>query len=179
MRYLISVPFTLCFSAQPELRQAIAISYGRINGENGFERLVREMSVASSDQDAMKIAIALVSFKEEALNRRALELSFTGKINIGHIAYMVIAASSNTESKDAVWKWFTANSEQLLKTYSGTGLNSAMVENLISGAGTNRPDEVREYFSKHAVKEAEMGIRKGLELLEAYTGLMKRLRAGM
>ncbi|MDH2905595.1 MAG: ERAP1-like C-terminal domain-containing protein, partial [Methanomassiliicoccales archaeon] len=118
-------------------------------------------------------------FKEGELNRRALELSFTGKVNIGHIAYMVIVATSNNESRDAVWKWFVDNREKLLKTYSGTGLNSAMVENLISGAGTRRPDEVRDYFNTHTVKEADMGIRKGLELLEAYVGLMKRLRAGM
>ncbi|MBX8636568.1 MAG: M1 family metallopeptidase [Thermoplasmata archaeon] len=164
---------------EPELRQAVAISYARVNGENAFDRLLKEMTSAGSDQDAMKIAIAMVSFKEGELNRRALELSFTGKVNIGHIAYMVIVATSNNESRDAVWKWFVDNREKLLKTYSGTGLNSAMVENLISGAGTRRPDEVRDYFNTHTVKEADMGIRKGLELLEAYVGLMKRLRAGM
>ena len=161
---------------EPELRQAVAISYARVNGKRGFERLVREMASAGSDQNATQIAISLVSFKESELNRRSLELSFTGKVNKGHIAYMVIAATSNPDSKEAVWKWFCARRKELLDTYAGTGLNSAMIENLISGAGTIRESEIREYFRKHGVREAAMGIRKGLELLGAYCNLMERLR---
>ncbi len=164
---------------EPELRQAVAISYARTMGDEGFDRLVSAMGSAESDQDAMKIAISLISFKEGELNRRALELSFTGKVNAGHIAYMVTAATSNPESKEAVWKWFLANREKLLKTYAGTGLNGWMVENLISGAGTVMTNEVREYFRTNRVSEAETGIRKGLELLSAYIGLKERLRAGI
>ena len=48
---------------------------------------------------------------------------------------------------------------------------------MISSAGLGREDEVKEYVSKTNLEDASAGVKKGLEMLEIYSNVRKRLGA--
>jgi len=81
----------------------------------------------------------------------------------------------NPFAKAVTWDWVRKNMETLRELFRGTPNVSFLLQDVISRTGIGREDVVKEYLSKTTIEEADQGIRKGLELLEAYSSLAERL----
>ncbi|MBX8642159.1 MAG: ERAP1-like C-terminal domain-containing protein, partial [Thermoplasmata archaeon] len=160
---------------KPELKQAVAVAYARTYGASGLNKLIRALKDSKTDQDATKITISLASFRDESAVMKALELSFTGDLNIGHVPYVIISCSRNPDARRVLWKWFRSNDGKLIQAYSGTGLIAPMIEYIISGCGIVDPEDVRQYFAQKSIAEATRAARKGLEQLDINLSLIKKL----
>ncbi|MBX8631254.1 MAG: M1 family metallopeptidase [Thermoplasmata archaeon] len=161
---------------EAELKGAAVIAYARTRGMVAFEEISGKMKSAESDQNAMKLSMALVSFREGNAVRRGLDLSFTGELNIGHLPYVFIAASRNPEGRKEMWEFFTSNRDRIIKTFRGTGLNSLILERIIANCGVLLGNEITEYLSNHDIPEASAGVRKGLEIMSVRRKLAERIR---
>jgi tricorn protease interacting factor F2/3 len=164
-------------SLDPNIRTAVAIAYARAeNNERAFSRLADMAERAQTEADVIKILWGLTHFKDPVLIRKALDFSLSGRINRGDCLYAVSAACSNSDARDANWKWFEENFDKIRQVFSGTGYAGTLAEDVIPSAGLDRPEEeVKAYASRLSVPEAERGIRKGLELLGVYSKARKRL----
>jgi tricorn protease interacting factor F2/3 len=171
----LSARFDNWESLRPELKQAVAIAYARTSGAGGFAKLTEKLKNSKTDQDATKIAISLAWFKDVETVRKGLDMLFGGEMNIGHVPYVIVSGTRNPEARRTVWEWFTSNDGKLIHAYAGTGLIGSVVENVISGCGLAEPEAVRQYFLRKNIAEATRSIRKGMELLEIYLSLIKRL----
>jgi tricorn protease interacting factor F2/3 len=159
--------------AEPELKFAIACGYARTAGEKALPVIMEKLKHADGESLKVRLSLALMSFKQSKITEEVLARLFSGDFNLGTIAYMVNYASSVRESKATVWKWFVDHGEELFRAYSGTGVNSFLVETLISRAGMHDPVSVEKYAASRSFPAAERAKEKGLELLRCYQRLMR------
>jgi tricorn protease interacting factor F2/3 len=159
----------------PDLRTATAIAFARQNGERGFNELTAAMKRMANEADVIKLLFALTSYREPELVKRALDFSLTGEISRADCAYAISGASSNPAARVVTWNWVTENLQMLIELFRGTGNVSFLMQEVISRTGIGREKLVRDYLSKTRIEEADRGITKGLELLEAYSNLAERL----
>ena len=75
------------------------------------------------------------------------------------------------------WNWVKNNFHVFRELFQGTPYVSQLLQEVISRTGLGREEEMRDYFSKVKIAEADKGIRKGFELLDIYSNLKKRLDA--
>lgn len=159
----------------PNIRTAVAVAYARVNGENAYAGLMSAMKKKGNEADTVKIFVALTSFREPELVRKALDYSIAGEVNRADSIYAINSAAQNPFARAVTWDWVTKNIGTLQELFSGTGTVSSLLESVISRTGIGREKEVREYFSRNSISGADKGIAKGLELLEIYSGLAGRL----
>lgn len=162
----------------PDIRTAVATSFALTNGEASFSELVAMMKKMGNEADVIKILSALASYHEPSLVTKSLDFCVGGEINRADSVYAIFAAAQNPHSRAVTWEWVTKNLETLLELFRGTPTVSFLLQEVIARTGIGREQEVRDYFSKIKIKEADKGITKGLELLDAYSDLAHRLSQG-
>ncbi|HYB03579.1 MAG TPA: M1 family metallopeptidase [Nitrososphaerales archaeon] len=159
----------------PDLRTATAVAFARQSGERGFNELIATMKKMANEADVIKLLFALTSYLEPELVKRALDFTLTGEISRADCAYAVSGACSNPAAREVTWNWVTENLQTLLELFRGTGNVSFLMQEVISRTGIGRVESVKDYLSKTRIEEADRGITKGLELLDAYSNLAERL----
>jgi tricorn protease interacting factor F2/3 len=162
-------------TVDPNLRVAVAVSFAQTTGAEGFDRLVGTMKRMGNEADVVKIYVGLASFRNPALVRKTLDLCISGEISRADSLYAVIDATQNPYVRETTWNWVKENFHVFRELFKGTPYVSQLMQEVISKAGIGREEDVREYVSKTSIEEADKGIKKGLELLEIYSSLKKRL----
>jgi tricorn protease interacting factor F2/3 len=160
----------------PDLRTAVAIAYARQNGIEGFNELISTMKRMANEGDVIKLLFALTSYREPDSVKKALDFSLQGEISRADSAYAVSGACSNPRAKAVTWNWVVQNLETIRELFKGTGNVSFLMQEVISRTGIGQEQKVKNYLSHAKIEEADQGIRKGLELLEAYSSLANRLQ---
>jgi aminopeptidase N len=171
----LSTNFDQYESVDPNLRIATSVAFAQTKGGAGYDKLVNTMKRMANEADVMKIYVALTSFRDPKLVEKTLNLCISGEISRADSLYAVLDAAQNPFTRETTWKWVTSNFHVFRELFSGTPYLSQVMQEVISRAGIDREDNVKDYLSKTKIAEAEKGIRKGLELLEIYSSLKKRL----
>jgi tricorn protease interacting factor F2/3 len=86
-----------------------------------------------------------------------------------------MAATEKPEAKNVTWVWLQANLEKLRSVYQSTGILSGTLLSIIPILGISRIPEVEDFFSKHKMPEAGVGIKAGLEKLNVYERLVRNI----
>jgi len=161
----------------PNLRVAVAVSFAQTTGEAGFDQLVDTMKKMGSEADVVKIYFGLTSFRDPKLIEKTLDLCIGGEISRADSLYALIDATQNPYAREATWNWVKNNVHVFRELFQGTPYVSQILQEIISRTGLGREEEVKEYFARVNIAEADKGIRKGFELLDIYSNLKKRLDA--
>ncbi len=107
---------------------------------------------------------------------KSLDFCISGEVSRADSVYTVISAAQNPNARAATWSWIVKNLETLRSLFSGTPTVSSLLQEVISHAGIGRESQIKEYFSKTKITEADKGISKGIQLLGAYSDLAERLK---
>jgi tricorn protease interacting factor F2/3 len=164
-------------SVDPNLRTAVAVSYAQTLGEQSYDELVGTMKRLGSEADVVKIYVALTSFRDDKLVERTLDLCVSGEISRADSLYAVMDASQNPYARKATWEWVKKNLGVFRELFRGTPYVSSLLQEVISKTGVGRESEVRNYVEGLKIEEGDKGIRKGLELLDIYSSLKRRLES--
>lgn len=159
---------------EPELKQAVAIGYARTHGRSALDRLLEKYRNVSGEAEKLKLAEALVSFRNEDLIQHITDRLLSGEFSYGMLSYIIFWACHIREAKIPAWKWFKENVETILKIFHGTGITALIVSTIIPGAGMEMPEEVEQFVSARTFEGAERAKAKGLELLRIYRRLMDK-----
>ena len=155
-----------------DLRPAVAIAYAQVGGATVAEELWGRLRRAN-DAEALQMTRALAAFEEPAVVAETFARAGRGEMPFSQVPWAIFEALRHPRSRPVVWAWFQENGERLMQGLAGTSFLHYVYEELVAAVGTDRPEEVREFFARHPVAGAERGILKGLE----YAGLFSRLRA--
>ena len=174
----LSSRFQTYETIDPNLRNAVAVAYARRskNPKESFDSLLALMRKIGSEEDLIKIFHGLVSLKDPELVSKALDLSLAGEFNRADAIYTITSSAWNAEAKEWVWTWTKTNLSKVAETFTGTYILSSILEDVIPLLGIGRVKELEDYFSSLELEERKTGIKKGLELLEIYSSLAKRLQ---
>jgi tricorn protease interacting factor F2/3 len=159
----------------PNLRVAVAVSFAQTMGSESFDKLVSTMKRMGNEADVVKIYFGLTSFRDPKLIEKTLDLCISGEISRADSLYAVIDATQNPYVRETTWNWVQKNFHVFRELFQGTPYVSQLMQEVISKTGIGREEEVKDYVSNLDIAEAHEGIRKGLELLDIYSSLKKRL----
>ena len=162
------------------MKDAVAIAYARAYGD--FEGILAKYRISTSDEDRVRLLVALMSLEDPSLVALSLGLGLGGEVKRQDVRNMISAAGEsslrsplsgvvNPRARGVAWIWLKTNIEKLRKLYEGTGALSGDLLRVIPIIGIGRVKEVDKFFQENAITEAESGIKAGLEKLKVYDRL--------
>ncbi len=156
----------------PDLRQAVALSYAQVTGPPAVEDFWRRLKDAN-DAGQVQMARALAGFTDASLTAASLDRASAGELPLSQFPWMLFEALDHPQARPAVWRWYQAQGAKVLGAFAGTSTLHLVYELLLSSLGGTNYSEMKAYFAEHPVPGAERGIQKGLE----YASAIDRLRA--
>ena len=163
----------------PDLRATVAYARVRTEGEVGYREIRRALeSRTRPEAEVIRLERALAWTPEPALVGETLELTLVGKVNIGHVASVVIQAVENPAGRATTWPWLRAHLPELGEMFRGSTFLATVLEYAIPYLGIDRPEEVRAFFHENRLPEGNPGRVKGLERLAALERLRTRIGPG-
>ena len=154
-----------------DLRQPVAIAYAQASGRpDELWKRFREGDDAARTQ----MLRALGSFEDPATLAGVLRQASQGEVSVAQMPWILFEAVRRPRTRPVVWNWFLENGDPFLRGLAGTSTLRIVVEGLVMFVGTDRPKEIREYFTQHPIVGAERGIQKGLEYADLLSGLRTR-----
>jgi tricorn protease interacting factor F2/3 len=171
----ISSRFSSYEQDDPNLRTAIAISFAITNPESSYDTLIATLKRSANEADLSRIFKALTSYHDPNLVERALDFSISGQVNRADSLYAIFGAIRNPRAKAVTWQWIKKNLGTMLELFRGTSTIPSLLQEAIPRVGIGQEDEVKKYFLENKIEEADKGIAKGIELLDAYSDLAGRL----
>lgn len=161
----------------PDLRQAVASAYAQVGGAPVAEELWKRLR-EGNDASQQEMARALLAFDDPSAVASTFERVSRGEMPFSQVPWAIFEALRHPRSRPVVWKWYLTDGERMLSGLAGTSFLHSIYEHLVSTLGTDRLEEVREYFTHHPIAGAERGIMKGLEYASISAGLRARRLAG-
>ncbi|MGP8109666.1 MAG: M1 family metallopeptidase [Thermoplasmata archaeon] len=162
-------------SLQPELRRPVLVATAVTAGPEQYAELRSRLEKAPSAEAARTVAGALGSLNREAWVRESLELLLAGKMMVGPWMDLVVSALvTNPDRSAAVWSFLVDRLDALARSAAGTALLGLLLQNAVPLLGLTRPAEMRAWVAGRTFPESEVGVAKGLDLLEVFTRTLDR-----
>ncbi len=158
---------------EPDMKQAVVLAYARSTSD--YSTLLKGYRESASDEDRVRYLNAMTAFRNELLIKRTLDFALSGEVKRQDVRTVILAAAEKPEAKNVTWAWLQSNVEKLRSLYQDTGILSGTLLSLIPILGIGRITEIEEYFNRHQMLEADVGITAGLEKLKAYDRLVSSI----
>ncbi|MGI0131440.1 MAG: M1 family metallopeptidase [Thermoplasmata archaeon] len=161
----------------PWIRPAVTTAYGRWAAPAALDRLL-ERAVSPESESATQACEAIECFPTSEMVWRALDRGF-GSVRLGDLfLHLIWSAARNPVGRAALWDWLPAHLRELERRSQGTYLFSLTLDFILPLVGLGREEAVRQYFAAERFPEGAIGIRTGLETLEAVSRMRARIGAG-
>ncbi|QRF76088.1 Tricorn protease-interacting factor F2 [Thermoplasmatales archaeon] len=168
-----SARFKGFLKVDPDIRTGVAFSAAlTLNSISDIETVFRKME---SDEDRMKLISAMGFLSGEKNTGRVMQLVTSGDIKKQDIMRFFVAAAMNPANRKFMFDTLPMAVEELRKVYAGTAYTSRMVEAIVPYIGIGREEETQSLLKKLSSADIELGTKKGLEYLEAYSALVKSI----
>jgi tricorn protease interacting factor F2/3 len=164
-------------SEPPALQQAIACAFARLGGPTAVERLL-EMARGANADLASTACNALGDVPDVDALLRALDDAFTSVRPTALYIYLIPSCARNPAVRSALWEWLTRHLRELERRGSGSFLLSELFDRTLPYVGIGHVEIVKQYFEREIFPQGQVGVRRGLELLEVHERLRARVRDG-
>jgi tricorn protease interacting factor F2/3 len=161
----------------PNLMQAAAIAYARESGPGVFDSMVSRVKSETNEGTREKLYLALTSFKDGALVRKALDLSISGQVSRSDSGYVFAVSAMNPDAREAVWSWIQANYDKMWDLYAGSQQFLIYMEVVVPRVAVGKLEEVSRFLSGDRMDKGGMAYRRLLESLEIRSRVRERLLA--
>ena len=167
----IGSQFENFFTADPDLRQAIAIGYARSSNDRGKLGVALEKS--TSDEDRLRIIYGLAWLSGEDNFTSLMDMVKSGKIKKQDILWVYFYSCLNPEQRSRLFLETEDAVKRVEEIFEGTSYTGMMLEALIPFVGIGREHNMQKLMEKIRRPSYSKGIDKGLELLEIYARLVR------
>ena len=158
----------------PDMRLAVLTSYAIVH--NDGDKMIHLLSGFSQDEDRVKVIQAMTMLTgddnfaiiEKAISDREI------KAQDSLIYYML--AASNPGAREYIYANLENIIEKIQAVLAGSGYSSRVIETVVPFIGLNHMDEIGEKLEKINIREISRGVKKGMEYLNIYSDLVKRLK---
>ena len=156
-----------------DMRNAVAVAYATF--ANNYDAILKAFRESHSNEDKDRFLQAMTCFTDSALLQKTLEFTMSGEVKRQDVIGVILASASNPNSKDLTWKFIKTHIQKLAEMYQSTGILSGAFLSLIPILGVGRVEEFEKFFADHKMPDAQVGIKAGLEKLQAYDRLVRTL----
>jgi aminopeptidase N len=155
---------------------SVAARHGDVELYNQFKA---QLQKASSPQQYYMFARALGQFPEPELIQQTLNASLTPAVR-GQDLYMLLPMMENMNSQQATWDFMRKNFDQLhAKTGGGLGGVGLFLYGAGAFCGTDKAQEVEEFFKQHSFPGTERNQKEVLEGINACVELRNQQQSNL
>ncbi len=154
---------------EKNIRGAIfrTIAYrGNLETYNEFIRLFK---AETAPDEQRRFMIAIGSFKDESIARRALDFSMSKDVRLQDSCFLPMYVVLTDTGKRIIWEWTKKNWKGFMKRYSpGVHMLDHFVENLAGTDNRKARDEISEFFSRKENSRDDMkkALKQTLESID-------------
>ncbi|MEO6921810.1 MAG: M1 family metallopeptidase [Collimonas sp.] len=102
-------------AANPDLLRAVLSVATQEQGTPAIDVLIKALGTTSEPAQRMAILSGLGAATASANAERARNLALDPRVKVGEMNTVLLASREDGEGREAMWKWFTVNHEQLIK----------------------------------------------------------------
>ncbi len=161
-------------AVDPNMRDAVVTAYARARGD--FQALLRKYRGSGSDEERVRLLIAMMSFKDAALVAQSLEFALGGEVKRQDVGTLILASLRNPSAHSPTWTWLKANINRLKRLFEGTETLPLILTQAIPVLGVGRVEEAEEFFEENK-GGVEKSVEAGLEKLKIYDSLARRIKS--
>ncbi len=181
-RVLVDEPYARSMAARFDrvdaapvaVRRAILAGYARFGGASAVDRLYERIGGPDATV-ASQTCFAVEALPDDASMGALLDRCLAS-VKLGDLFVpLLLGAGRDPWARTRFWSWLAANLRELERRAEGSYLLAYVLENILPCCGVGRAREVRAYFAREQFPEGAVGIRSGLETLEATLRLRRRL----
>ena len=168
-----SSEFTDFEKKSPDSRQAVAFAFAKHT--NDLDAMVKKLETMTVDEDRNKILLAMGFLNGDNLLSSVWEMIENGKIKKQDSIRFLFGAARSSTGRKFIADRFEKIIDTIERFFSGTGYTSRSLEMMIPFVGLDYREPIEKFASGEHNKSWELGIKKGMEYLQIYTNLNKRV----
>lgn len=161
-------------AANPDLLRAVLAVTTQEQGTPAVDVLIKALGNTSEPAQRMAILSGLGAATAAANAQRARNLALDPLVKVGEMSTLLRASREDGEGREALWKWFTLNHEQLIKRSGET--SGGRLPDLVAGDSCSQSEADRmNSFFQPLLKQLP-GAERGLAQTRERTLLCTALR---
>jgi puromycin-sensitive aminopeptidase len=151
----------------PDLRSVVYATAVRHGDTKTFDKLFGLHESSTLSEERTIIAMALTTFKQPALIKRALGLIDSESVRLQDVSYWIAYSFMNRFARDATWNWMTSN-WQWLGDNLGTDLSFYRFPMFAANSYSSREflKKFKNFFEPRRAPAFERSINQGVEVLQ-------------
>ncbi len=162
----------------PDLWAAVACARVRTEGAVGYREVRRALEArVRPERETLRLERALAWVPDEALIQETLDLTLSGRVNLGHVVAVILQAAQNPQGRSMTWTWLQQHLPELASLFRGSSFLTDLFQSVIPYLGLDHPEDVRAFFLADQTPEGASGRAKGLERLAGLERLRSRFSA--
>mgnify|MGYP001610650864 CR=1 FL=1 len=145
-----------------------------INGnEKDFNKMLSEYQSEQDVERKTKLLVALYSFTQKDLIKKALDFSISENVRMQDLRYIFGSVIANPNMPDLIKKWFESNYKNLVKYQTGHLIFENILEAYILSQRTKKARNECKTFLKKSKVEYEMIKANAFEILDMNIAMIK------
>ncbi|WP_230427399.1 M1 family metallopeptidase [Collimonas humicola] len=128
-------------AANPDLLRAVLSVAAQEQGTPAVDVLIKALGSTSEPAQRMAILSGLGAATASASAQRARNLALDPLVKVGEMSTLLRASREDGEGREALWKWFTLNHEQLIKRSGET--SGGRLPDLVAGDSCSQSEADR------------------------------------
>ena len=163
-------------SVEPTLL-AVVVDLAAIQGDAAlYDRYLARSRAATNPEQRYQYLYALTSFADPALVRRTMELALSADVRSQDAKFVVARMLTNQDTRDLAWDLVRARWADIQKKTGEFVGNTVIVSALSAFCDAGSANEIRAFFARHPVPDAERTLRQSLERVNSCARLAQAQR---
>ncbi|MGI8420628.1 MAG: M1 family metallopeptidase [Candidatus Levyibacteriota bacterium] len=150
-----------------DLRGVVYTIAARNGDEAVYNALLTRYRKETLEQERDRLFLALSSFKQEELIKKALAFSLSKEVRTQDSFKVAMMTSMDQQGKYLTWEFIKNNWDDILNRYSGTYLISRFITPMDSFIHAEQAEEIRVFFKIRKAPSATRTILQVLEKIES------------
>jgi len=160
-------------NVDPDLKLAVLTSYAI--STNDINKLIDLLKGFSNDEDRIRVINAMSWLSGKDNFDKVNDLINNHEIKIQDSLRYYIYASLNKDLREYLYENLEDILNNVHKYFEGSGSTSRLIESLVPYMGLNHIDEIEKKLNDINIKGTTRGIKKGMEYLNIYNNLIKKI----
>ena len=162
-------------SIDRNLLPAIVSIVAHTGGAADYEKFVARFKNAQTPQEETRYLFALGNFPDAHLIDRTLDMTVNGEVRTQNSPYLIRGLLLNRHARDKAWSFLKARWADMVRLYPDNSI-PRMCEGIIGLVTPELEADVKDFFSKHPVKQGTKQMDQHQERLRVAVACKERWR---
>ena len=151
-------------SVDRNLVPALVSIVAHTGGSTEYEKFYGKFKTAQTPQEETRYLFALANFRVPDLIDRTLDLTINGEVRTQNSPYLMRGILLNKRARERAWSFMKTHWDEMLRQYPDNSI-PRMCEGIIGLVTAELEKDVREFFTRHPVKQGAKQMEQHLERL--------------